>query len=41
MKQNYSGIKEPDLQKWANGMRLLVERDKRTVEQIPRLIAWS
>lgn len=41
VKQNYPGVKEPNLQKWANDMRLLVERDMRTVEKIMDLIEWS
>ncbi len=41
VKQNYPGVKEPNLQKWANDMRLLVERDMRTVEKIIDLIDWS
>ncbi|WP_342507312.1 hypothetical protein [Sporosarcina sp. FSL K6-2383] len=41
VKQNCPGVKEPNLQKWSNDMRLLVDRDKRTVEQIIDLIEWS
>ena len=29
------------MQKWANDCRLIVERDKRTIEQITHLIKWS
>ncbi len=41
VKRNHPGIIEPNLQQWSDEMRLIVERDKRTIEQISRLISWS
>lgn len=34
-------FKEPNLQTWADHIRLMMERDGRTVEQIKYLIEWS
>lgn len=38
---NDEGFKKPNLQTWANDVRLMMERDKRTEEQIIYLIEWS
>lgn len=38
---NHPGKKEPNLQSWANDFRLIVEQDKRTVEQITHLMKWA
>ena len=38
---NHPGTKEPNFQKWSNDFRLIVERDRRTIEQITHLIKWS
>jgi hypothetical protein len=37
---NNENHKEPDFQKWANDVRLMLERDNRTEEQIIYLIDW-
>ncbi len=34
-------IKEPDLDKWANTIRLMIEKDKRPGKDIQELIVWS
>lgn len=34
-------FKQPNLKKWANDIRLMMERDKRSYEQIDFLIRWS
>lgn len=34
-------IKEPDLDKWANTIRLMIEKDKRPGKDIQELILWS
>ncbi|WP_342512484.1 hypothetical protein MKY34_17985 [Sporosarcina sp. FSL K6-1522] len=39
--RNHPGIKEPNLQKWANDFRLLVEQDQWTIEQITYVMTWS
>ncbi|WP_019243680.1 MULTISPECIES: hypothetical protein [Bacillus] len=39
--ENNPEHKKPNLQKWANTVRLMMERDKRTEEQIKFLINWS
>lgn len=41
IRRNNHGFKEPDLQKWSEDFRLMMERDKRTEEQISYLIGWS
>jgi hypothetical protein len=41
MQENNPGVKQPNLEKWAEEVRLLRERDQRTVEQIRYLINWS
>lgn len=41
IKMNHPGTKEPNLSKWSNDFRLMVEQDKRAVEQITPLINWS
>ena len=38
--ENNPNHKKPNLQKWADDMRLMMERDKRTEEQIKYLIDW-
>jgi hypothetical protein len=37
---NNPECKEPNLQKWANDVRLMMEQDKRTEEQITYLMDW-
>lgn len=37
---NNHGYKHPNLQSWANDVRLMMERDNRTEEQITYLIDW-
>lgn len=39
--QNNPSHKKPNLEKWANDIRLMRERDGRTVEQIEYLINWT
>ncbi|NJP37901.1 DUF4373 domain-containing protein [Alkalicoccus luteus] len=39
--ENDENFKKPNLQNWANDMRLMMERDKRTTEQIEYLIQWT
>lgn len=41
IRKNNPEVKKPKLQNWANDMRLMVERDKRTVEKVSRMIKWS
>ncbi|MGG3734482.1 helix-turn-helix domain-containing protein [Heyndrickxia coagulans] len=38
--ENNPNHKKPNLQKWANDVRLMMERDKRTEKQITYLIDW-
>lgn len=38
---NTSTFKKPNLEKWADHVRLMRERDNRTIEQINFLIKWS
>lgn len=38
--ENDADFKQPNLQKWANDIRLMMEIDKRTEEQIRYLIRW-
>lgn len=39
--KNNPEAKKPNLQNWANVMRLMVERDKRTTKKISNMIKWS
>ncbi|WP_019244565.1 MULTISPECIES: hypothetical protein [Bacillus] len=39
--KNNENFKKPNLQKWANTVRLMMERDNRTEEQIKYAIEWS
>ena len=41
IKLHHPGIREPNLQQWSDDMRLIVECDQRTIEQITHLITWS
>lgn len=41
IRNNNSGFKQPNLEKWASDIRLMRERDERTEEQIRYLIKWS
>lgn len=40
IKQN-TNIKEPNLNKWANTIRLMIERDKRTGKEVQDMIVWA
>src|SRR5699024_1135122 len=39
--QNNPNAKKPNLESWANDIRLMRERDKRNEEQIEYLINWT
>lgn len=41
IKDNNPKFKEPNLQKWANSIRLMHERDDRSYEEIKSMIDWS
>ncbi|MFJ7933253.1 hypothetical protein [Sporosarcina sp. NPDC096371] len=41
IKMNHPHLTKPNLQKWSNDFRLIVERDKRTNEQITHVMNWS
>lgn len=41
MQENNPSVKQPNLNKWAEEVRLMRERDQRTVEQIKYLINWT
>lgn len=41
IKENNPEHKKPNLEKWANDMRLMRERDKRNEEQVKYLINWT
>jgi predicted phage replisome organizer len=41
MRENNPEAKEPNFQSWANEIRLMIERDGRTAEQIKNMINWS
>ena len=41
VKMNNPGAKEPNIQKWSNDFRLIVERDGQTFERIVHMIQWS
>ncbi len=36
IRSNHPGRREPNLGKWTNNIRRLVENDQRTIEQIPQ-----
>lgn len=38
--ENNPNFKKPNLESWANEIRLMRERDKRTIEQINYLVEW-
>jgi hypothetical protein len=40
IKENNPDHKPPNLKQWANDVRLMIDRDKRTVEQITYVIDW-
>lgn len=40
IRKNNAGFKEPNLQNWSDVFRLMMERDKRSEEQIACLIDW-
>lgn len=40
IRKNNAGFKEPDLQKWSDDFRLMMERDNRLEEEIATLIDW-
>lgn len=40
IREHNPDYKQPDLDKWANDIRLMMERDHRTKEQIDYLISW-
>lgn len=40
IKNNNQSFKEPNLQKWSDDIRLMMERDQRTYKQIEYLINW-
>jgi hypothetical protein len=40
IRENNPNFKEPNLQKWADDIRLMIERDNRTEQQIAYLIDW-
>ncbi|MEH7340859.1 Replication protein O [Priestia megaterium] len=40
IRKNNETFREPDLQKWSNDIRLMMERDNRTEDQIRYLIDW-
>ncbi len=41
IKENNETIKEPNIQKWADTIRLTMERDNRSEEQMNNVIEWS
>lgn len=41
VRRNHPSSREPDLTKWANDMRAIVENDQRSTEQVHQLITWS
>ncbi|MCG7344360.1 hypothetical protein MHZ92_09455 [Sporosarcina sp. ACRSL] len=41
IRRNHPDKREPDLEKWINDMRFIVENDHRTIEQIHHLLKWS
>ncbi|MFJ7995469.1 Replication protein O [Peribacillus frigoritolerans] len=40
IRKNNEGFKEPNLQKWSDDFRLMIERDNRLPEEITTLIDW-
>lgn len=40
IRKNNPNFKEPNLKSWANAIRLMVERDNRTLEDIASVIIW-
>lgn len=40
IRKNNEEFKEPDLQKWSNDIRLMMDKDNRSEEQIRYLIDW-
>lgn len=40
IRENNPGFKEPNLQKWSDDFRLMIERDNRLPEEITTLIDW-
>lgn len=41
VKKNFPNTKEPNLESWANDIRLMMERDNRTIAEIKGVIEWS
>lgn len=41
VKANFPNTKEPNLESWANDIRLMMEQDNRTVAEIKGVIEWS
>lgn len=41
IKENNETVKEPNIQKWADTIRLTMERDNRSEEQMNNVIEWS
>lgn len=41
MRENNPEAKEPNFQSWSNDVRLMMERDNRTVDHIKNMIDWS
>ena len=39
--KNFPNTKEPNLESWANDMRLMMQQDERTVPEIKGVIEWS
>ncbi len=41
IQERVPAFKEPDIQKWADQIRLLIQRDKREPQEIVRVIEWA
>lgn len=41
IKDNNPEVKPPDLNKWANDIRLMIERDKRETKKVRKMIIWA
>lgn len=41
VKENFPNAKDPNLESWANDIRLMMERDNRTIAEIKGVIEWS
>jgi len=41
IKENNPNAKTPNIQKWANSIRLMHERDSRSYDDIEKMITWS